>query len=112
MARKPKSAVIVKFVDAALHELDYDVPNGTVTTAFLNVTNLSNDINTISVYINDGSDDYLLKSYPVAAGIGKSWRVIELSDQKLNTGYKIKVKASNSGEMNYFLSVTEISESI
>ena len=109
MARSPKSATIEKFADAAFHTLDYVVPTNKTATAFLVVTNLTMNTNVISVYINNGIDDFLLKTQPLAAGVGKSWRVLELSDLKLNSGFSIKVKASNSSETNYFLSVSEIS---
>lgn len=111
MARKPKSVEIKQITTTSLTTFDYDVPANTVASPSLVITNAASTINTIKIFINDGEDDFLLVEKTIPAGIGKTWRVLEMSDQKLNTGYKIKIQPSSVTAINYFLSVSEISES-
>lgn len=111
MSRTPKNAVITELVTTDLTTLAYTIPPSTVTTAYLVVTNNSATTVEVEVYLYDGQDDYLLVSKKIPGGIGKTWRVFELSDQKLNTGQSIKVKQSTANSVNYFLSVSEISDS-
>lgn len=111
MARKPKNLTIQKVNNSALTPLSYTVPTGTVTSASLVVTNQSTDITDVSIYINNTVDDFLLVTKKLAGGVGKSWRVLELSDEKLSAGYVVKVKSSKSQPINYFMSGSEITES-
>ena len=109
MARTPLNASIKQIATTTLTDLDYLVPASTVSTAFLVLTNNSTAILDISVYINDGSTNYLLVKDKIPAGLGRDWIVRELSTQKLNAGFSIKVQATTSSVFNAFLSVSEIS---
>lgn len=111
MARLQKSLTIKTISSTDIEFLGYEVPKKTTTAPSLVVTNFSNSINTISIYINDTENDFLLAEKKIPSGIGKTWRVLELSDLKLNAGYKIKVQQSSSDPVNYFLSGSEITES-
>ena len=111
MARQPKSLSIKEINTTTITSLDYVVPSGVVTNASLVVTNNSGTINTVDVYVNDTVSDHLLVSKKIASGIGKTWRVLELSDIKLNTGFEIKIKLSSANLVNFYLSGSEISES-
>ena len=108
MSRTPKNAAILNNTTTSLVALDYTVPVNTVAAPSLVVTNNSSSINYIEIYITSDGVDYIIASKNLPGGSGKSWRVLELSDQKLNAGHKISVKQSDSSSVNYFLSVSEI----
>ena len=108
MARFPKSLDIQKIASSDLVNLGYTVPKNTVTSATLIVTNASNNVIDVSVYINDTTDDFILTKKKIAAGIGKAWRVIEISDKKLGEGFTIKVQATTNDPYNVFLSGSEV----
>ncbi len=109
MSRTPKSASIQEIATLDLVTLDYVVPSSTVATAFLVITNLSAIIIDISVYINDGSSDFLISQNKIPSGIGKTWIVKELTTQKLNNSFTVKVQSTTADSFNAFLSVSEIS---
>jgi hypothetical protein len=109
MTRAPKSASVERIATTNLTTLDYLVPVNAVSTPFLGLTNLTANVLDISVYINDGSADFLLIQGKVAGGIGKEWFVKELSTQKLNAGFTVKVQSTTADAFNAFLSVSEIS---
>ena len=111
MSRAPLSATIQEVATTVITTLGYIVPANTVASPSMDITNLTTSINTISVYINNGNTDFLLVTKTIPAGIGKTWRVLELHDQKLNAGYAIKVQATTVNAFNVFLSVSEISDS-
>jgi hypothetical protein len=111
MARTPKNASIQEIATASLTTLNYEVPVSTASTAFLVLTNLTVSILDITVYINDGATDFLLVQEKIAGGIGKTWTVKELSTQKLNATFTIKVQATTATAFNAALSVSEISNS-
>ena len=60
MSRSPKSAAIEKIETTDLFALGYVVPEDTVSTAFMVLTNTTDNILDVSVYINDGVEDFLL----------------------------------------------------
>ena len=109
MSRTPLNASIQKIATTTLTLLDYIVPPSTVSTAFLVLTNTSENILDIEVYINDGVTDFLIVRNKIPSGIGKDWIVKEISTQKLNAGFTIKVKSDSLNAFNAFLSVSEIS---
>ncbi|MGB0943139.1 MAG: hypothetical protein ACPGUE_12085 [Marinomonas sp.] len=110
MARTLKNADIQVISSTDLTELNYAVPSRSVATASLVITNLTINPLDIDVYINNGTNDYLLATNKIAGGDGKSWFVKELNLQKLNAGYKVKIQSSTTDSFNAFLSVSEISE--
>tara|TARA_R110002012_G_scaffold294794_1_gene491091 strand:- start:133 stop:468 length:336 start_codon:yes stop_codon:yes gene_type:complete len=110
MARTPLNASIEQIATTSLTTLDYTVPASTVSTAFLVLTNASTSILDLSVYVNDGTTNFLLVRDKIAAGIGKDWIVKELPTQKLNAGFTIKVQSTTTDAFNAFLSVSEISD--
>jgi hypothetical protein len=109
MARTPLNASIEQIATTNLTTLSYTVPASTVSTPFLVLTNLTTNILDVSVYIDDGATNFLLVKGKIAGGIGKDWIVKELSTQKLNAGFAIKVQATTTDAFNAFLSVSEIS---
>ena len=109
MARTPLNADIQQIATTTLTTLDYVVPVDTVSTAFLVLTNVTAAILDITIYINDGTTDFILVQDKIAGGIGKTWIVKELSTQKLNAGFTIKVQATTATAFNAALSVSEIS---
>lgn len=110
MARELKSLGIINVQSIESQDFGYSVPSNTVTTPTLNITNRSSNAIELSVFINNGDEDYLLVKNKIAAGVGKTWRVIELHDQKLNAGFSVKVQCSTADEYNAFLSGSEISD--
>lgn len=110
MARTPKSAAIERIETTDLFTLDYTINPNVVSTPFLVLTNLSNNILDISVYINDSEQDFLIVRNKIPAGSGKTWFVKELSLEKLNAGYKVKVQSATANPFNSFLSVSEVSD--
>lgn len=108
MARTPKSLAIQTIASSALTALDYVVPTSTTTSASLVLTNGTANTLDISVYINNGADDFLLVNRKIPAGIGKDWRVIEVTDLKLSAGFSVKVQATTSDSFNAFLSGSEV----
>ena len=109
MSRTPLNASIERIETDSRITLDYLVPANTVSTASLVLTNTTENILDISVYINDGSTDFILVKNKIAGGIGKEWIIKELPTQKLNTGFAVKVQATTADAFNAFLSVSEIS---
>lgn len=108
MARTPLNASIEQIATTSLTTLDYTVPASTVSTAFLVLTNLTANILDITIYINDGTTDFLLVQDKIPGGIGKDWIIKELPTQKLNAGFTIKVQSTTSDAFNAFLSVSEV----
>ena len=110
MARTPKSAAIERIETTDLYTLDYTISPNVVSTPFLVLTNLTDNILDISIYMNDSEQDFLIVKKKIPAGSGKAWFVKELSLEKLNAGYKIKVQSTTANPFNSFLSVSEISD--
>lgn len=106
--RQPSNLSIKEINTTALTSLDYIVPANTVTTCSLVVTNNSGSINTVSIYVNDTISDHLLVTKKLASGLGKTWRVLELSDIKLNAGFELKIKLDSANTVNFNLSGSEI----
>lgn len=107
MAREPKSLVITQLSAAGDNTLSYVVPAATVTSASLVLTNAASLINEVTVIINNGTSDFILARKKLPAGIGKSWRVLEMSDEKLSAGFFVKINLSASSPVNVFLSGNE-----
>lgn len=111
MARAPKSATIEQITTTDLYELDYEVPALTISSPYLVLTNASNNVIDVSIYINNTVNDFLIAREKIPGGIGKERYVKELSTQKLNAGFKIKLQCTTADTFNAFLSVSEISNS-
>jgi len=109
--RQIKNLSIKEINTTVITSLDYVVPANTVTACSLVVTNNSGAINTVSIYVNDSNKDHLLVTKKLASGVGKTWRVLELSDIKLNAGFELKIKLDSVNLVNFNLSGSEISES-
>lgn len=110
MARTPKSAAIERIETTDLYTLDYTINPNVVSTPFLVLTNLTDNILDISVYINDSEQDFLIVKNKIPQGVGKTWFVKELSLEKLNAGHKIKIQSTTDDPFNSFLSVSEVSD--
>ena len=110
MAREPKSLVVTQIAAAGDNTLSYVVPAATVTSASLVITNVAPVINEVTVIINNGTSDFILARKKLPAGIGKSWRVLEMSDEKLSAGFFVKIGLSVSSAVNVFLSGNEFTE--
>jgi len=111
MARTPKNLSIEKIESTGLITLDYIVPDKTVTTATLVLTNTTTLIIEVDIFINNTFSDFILDNVKIPAGAGKRKRIITLSDEKLNAGFLIKVQATTADAFNVFLSGSEISDS-
>ena len=109
MSRTPLNASIEQIATTDLTTLDYVVPTGAVSTPFLVLTNLTTSILDVTIYTNNGTTDFILVQDKIAGGIGKTWIIKELSTQKLNAGFTIKVQATTATAFNASLSVSEIS---
>lgn len=107
MPRTPKSLEIRQITSSGITTFSYVVPAATITSPNLVITNAAATINDITVIINDGTDDFTLAKRKLPAGIGKTWRVLEMSDQKLDTGFTIKLNLTDAGPVIYFLSGSE-----
>ena len=111
MAREPKSLVVTQLSVAGDNSLSYVVPAATVTSASLVITNAAALINEVTVIINNGASDFVLSRKKLPAGIGKSWRVLEISDEKLSAGFFVKINLSVASPINVFLSGNEFTGS-
>lgn len=103
MARTPQNLSIGQTSSVDIQTL-YSVLSEQVLSPSLVLTNAAATPNTVSVYVNDGSTDFLIGSYPIAGGVGKKVRVLELSTQKMNPLFSIKIQASAATALNHFLS--------
>lgn len=109
--RAPSNFTIEQIATTDLVELNYTVPASTVTSATLVLTNTTNSILAIDVYINNTVADFLFCRVDIPAGVGKKSRVMALYDEKLNTGFTIKLQATTASAFNAFLSGSEVSDS-
>lgn len=109
MARSPLNLDTRQITTAALTTL-YTAPAAVVTSGIsLVITNTVTTANAISVYFNDGTTDYLLRTRTVPGGAGKTWIVAEVAGIKLNAGDSIKVQSGSATAYNVNLSGTEVS---
>lgn len=109
MARTPIAVTPKAIATTDITDLGYTVPADTVATLFLTLVNASTTILDIDIFINDGVVDFIFCTVKIPAGVGKKKRIIALSDQKIGTGFSIKVKATTASAFNAFLSISEIS---
>lgn len=108
MARTPLNLDTRQITTTTLTTL-YTAGAGKVASGLsLVITNAAATANTISVYFNDGTTDYLLRTRTVPAGTGKTWIVAEVSGLKLNAGDSIKVQSGSATAYNTNLSGTEV----
>lgn len=108
MARSPLNLDTRQISTTTLTTL-YTAPAGIVASGLsLVVTNAVATANEISVYFNDGTTDYLLKTKTVPGGAGKTWIVAEVAGLKLNAGDAIKVQSGSATAYNVNLSGTEV----
>lgn len=103
MAREPQSLATGQTATIALTSI-YTVNAGEVVAPSLVLTNASANVIEASVYINDGSVDFLLETRKIPAGIGKNWQVFSLTSQRLNPLYQIKIQATTTDALNHHLS--------
>lgn len=76
---------------------------------FLVLTNASASVVEVSVVYYNGSQELELAKKKIPAGVGKTWRVLEVSDTRLSAGYELKLRI-DTGSINYFLSGVEQSD--
>lgn len=108
MARTPIAVAPQTISTTDITDLGYVVPDNTVSTPFLDLTNDSSSILDIDIFISDGTKDFIFCNVKIPAGVGKKKRIVALSDQKLGAGFSIKVKATTTSTFNAFLSVSEV----
>lgn len=108
MARTPKNFSIEQVATTDLTTLGYIVPKDTVSSATLVLTNTTSSIIEVSIFINDTVSDFIFDNVKIPAGVGKRKRIISLPDEKLNSGFLIKVQATTSSAFNVFLSGSEL----
>lgn len=108
MARQPLNLDSRQISTTALTEL-YQAPAATVASGlYLTLTNASTSAITISVYFNDGTTNFLLRTRTIPGGIGKAWNVTEVAGLKLNAGDSLLVQSSTATAYNSNLSGTEV----
>lgn len=108
MARSPLNLDARQIATTTLTTL-YTVPAGAVASGLsLVVTNAAASANEISVYHNDGTTDFLIRTRTIPGGAGKTWIVAEVAGLKLNAGDLIKVQSGSATAYNTNLSGSEI----
>ena len=109
MARTPLNLDVRQISTTDLTEL-YLAPAGSTAAGLsLVITNASALQNSISVYHNNGTTDYLLATRALPGGIGKTWVVVEVAGLKINAGDSIKVQSTVASAYNSNLSGSEVS---
>lgn len=103
MSRVPQSLAIGQTTSVALQTL-FTVGNGEVVAPSLVLTNASSNVIDVSVFVNNGSADFLIESRKIPAGVGKNWQVFSLTSQKLNGGFIVKIQATTTDALNHHLS--------
>lgn len=73
---------------------------------FLVVTNNSAVIVEVNIRVSDGTTTLELETRKIAAGIGKAWRVLSLSDLRISQNYSIEIEIDTGG-VDYHLSGIE-----
>lgn len=108
MARQPLNLDSRQISTTDLTTL-YTAPAASVASGlFLVITNAAATANSISVYFNDGTTNFLLRTRSVPGGAGKTWAVAEVAGLKLNAGDSILVQSSSATAYNVNLSGTEV----
>jgi len=102
MATIQQSLSIGTITDTTLTSIFTVGANTTVAPALV-LTNITANKTTVSVTINNGVTDFLLVKKAIPAGIGKTFRVLEMSDLKLNSSYVVKLQLDTTDAINFFL---------
>jgi hypothetical protein len=84
----------------------YTDPAGVQVHPFLVITNNTTAITEATVVVNNNAMDLEIVKKKIPGGVGKAWRVLEVSDVRLASGYSVKIQLSG-GSVNYFLSGVE-----
>ncbi len=108
MARTPVAVTPKTIATTDITDLGYTVPANTVSTAFLVLTNATSTILDINIFVSDGTTDFIFCNVKIPSGVGKKKRIVALSDEKLSTGFSIKVKATTTSTFNAFLAISEV----
>lgn len=103
MSRSPQSISIGQTSTVTIQTI-YTGITGEVLSPALVFTNASATAIEISVFVNDGSTDFLIEKRTVAAGIGKVWIVSSLGTQKIDPLNAIKFQATTATAVNHHLS--------
>ena len=103
MSRTPQSISIGQTATTDIQTI-YTGITGQVLSPSLVFTNASATAIEISVYVNDGSTDFLIETRTVAAGVGKPWIVSTLGTQKIDPLNAIKFQATTATAVNHHLS--------
>ena len=103
MATIQQSLSIGTISNTTLTSIFTAATNTTVAPALV-ISNITASKTTVSVTINNGVTDFLLVKKAIPAGIGKTFRVLEMSDLKLNAGYVVKLQLDTADAINFFLS--------
>ena len=103
MARTPQSISIGQTLTTAIQTI-YTGSAGDVLAPALVFTNTSASIIEISVFVNDGTTDFLIETRKIAGGLGNKWIVTSINTQKINPLDSIKFQASTATAVNHHLS--------
>lgn len=100
MARTAKTLSISSIESTDLKQV-YVVPTGINTTgSVLSFTNTTNNNVVISIFHNDGSVDFLIKSITVPGGVGRERIYNGFQRRTFNAGHAIKVQADANVKFN------------
>ena len=103
MARTPQSISFGQTTTTAIQPI-YTGSAGDVLTPALVFTNASANIIEISVFISDGTTDFIIDKRKIAGGIGQEWIVSSINTQKINPLDSIKFQADTANAVNHHLS--------
>lgn len=103
MSRTPQSISIGQTATTSIQTIYTGAATGVLSPALV-FTNASASEIEISVYVNDGSTDFLIETRTIAAGIGKAWIVSTLGTQKIDPLNAIKFQATTATAVNHHLS--------
>ncbi len=103
MARSPQNFSIGQTATTFRQTL-MTVGAGEVVSPSLVLTSASHNVIDVSVFVSNGTTDFIIESRKIPAGIGKVYEVFSLSTQKLNAGFEIKIQTTTADPINHHLS--------
>ena len=103
MARATQSISIGQTTTTSLQTI-YTGGAGDVLSPALVFANASANKITVSVFVNDGTTDFLIETRTLPGGLGKSWIVSTINTQKINPLDSIKFQADTANALNHHLS--------
>jgi hypothetical protein len=108
MARTPKNLTIQQVASTTLTTI-YTVPTKINTTgAVFSFTNVTTSNHSIDIYHNDGSTDFLIKTFALPGGSGTERVYWAAQRRTFNAGDAIKIQSNSASAFNVSLSGSEV----